>query len=186
MRSAAARLSFIRPANRTVLAYVRQYENDTILCVANLSRSAQAAEIDLSPWKGRVPMEMLGRTAFPRIGELPYLVTLPPYGFFWFLLGDQPEPDAEARAVPRETITLVWANDRNSLLRHPRALCVRARRAAAFPARAPLVCREGARPADAPSSKPIIPLERDGISAALAFVGVPGERQSRRPAICCR
>jgi maltose alpha-D-glucosyltransferase/alpha-amylase len=85
-------LRFIRPTNRTVLAYVRQHENETIVCVANLSRSAQAAEIDLSPWKGRVPMEMLGRTAFPRIGELPYLITLPPYGFFWFLLGDASEP----------------------------------------------------------------------------------------------
>ena len=111
-------LSFIRPANRTVLAYVRQYENDTILCVANLSRSAQAAEIDLSPWKGRVPMEMLGRTAFPRIGELPYLVTLPPYGFFWFLLGDQPEPKTEARVVPRESTTLVWTDEWNSLISH--------------------------------------------------------------------
>ena len=109
-------LSFIRPANRTVLAYVRQYENDTILCVANLSRSAQAAQIDLSPWKGRVPLEMLGRTAFPRIGDEPYLVTLAPYGFFWFLLGDQPEPK-DPHAVPREFTTLVWTDGSNSLLR---------------------------------------------------------------------
>src|SRR6195952_4890357 len=91
-------LRFVRPTNRTVLAYVRQHESETIVCVANLSRSAQAAEIDLSPWKGRVPMEMLGRTAFPRIGELPYLVTLPPYGFFWFLLGDPSEPDIKPTA----------------------------------------------------------------------------------------
>ena len=66
-------LSFIRPANRAVLVYLRQYENETILCVANLSRSAQSAEIDLSPWKGRVPQEMLGRSRFPRIGETPYV-----------------------------------------------------------------------------------------------------------------
>src|SRR4029078_969039 len=79
-------LSFVRPANRTVLCYVRQYENDIIVCVANLSRSAQAAQIDLSPWKGRVPLEMLGRAAFPPIGDEPYVVTLAPYGFFWFLL----------------------------------------------------------------------------------------------------
>ena len=62
-------LSFIRPANRAVLVYVRQYEDEVLLCVANLSRSAQAAEIDLSPWRGRVPLEMLGRTSFPVIGE---------------------------------------------------------------------------------------------------------------------
>src|SRR4029434_9402479 len=54
-------LSFIRPANRAVLGYVRQHGSETILCVANLSRSAQAAELDLAPWRGRVPLEMLGR-----------------------------------------------------------------------------------------------------------------------------
>ena len=110
-------LSFIRPANRTVLAYVRQYENETILCVANLSRSAQAAEIDLSPWKGRVPLEMLGRTRISRASATrPIVVTLAPYGFFWFLLGDQPEPKAERAASPREFTTLVWTDGWNSLL----------------------------------------------------------------------
>src|SRR5262249_25249839 len=83
--------AFICPANRSVLVYVRQYENEVVLCVANLSRSAQAAEIDLAPWHGRVPFELLGRTNFPPIGDGPYLVTLGPYGFFWFLLR---EPDA--------------------------------------------------------------------------------------------
>src|SRR3954464_5804398 len=99
-------LSFIRPANRTVLAYVRQYENDTILCVANLSRSAQAAEIDLSPWKGRVPLEMLGRTNFPPIGDQPYNVTLAPYGFFWFRLCEQDGAPAPREVTP-ELETLV-------------------------------------------------------------------------------
>jgi maltose alpha-D-glucosyltransferase/alpha-amylase len=79
-------LSFIRPQNRAVLVYVRQYQGDVLLCVANLSRSAQAAEIDLSPWRGRTPLEMLGRKEFPRIGDTPYVVTLAPYGFFWFQL----------------------------------------------------------------------------------------------------
>ena len=58
-------MTFIRPANRSVLAYVRQYEDEVILCVANLSRSAQATELDLSAWKDRIPLEMLGRTRFP-------------------------------------------------------------------------------------------------------------------------
>ncbi len=75
-------LSFIRPANRSVLVYVRQYEDEVVLCVANLSRSAQAAELDLSQWQGRVPLELLGRATFPVIGTAPYIVTLAPYGFF--------------------------------------------------------------------------------------------------------
>src|SRR5581483_6162664 len=79
-------LAFIRPSNRSVLVYVRQYGNEVLLCVANLSRSAQAVEIDLSPWRGRTPLEMLGRKDFPPIGDQPYVVTLAPYGFFWFQL----------------------------------------------------------------------------------------------------
>ncbi len=99
-------LTFIRPANRAVLAYVRQLGDEAILCVANISRSAQAVELDMSPWKGRIPQEMLGRTRFPRIGELPYLVTLPPYGFFWFLLRQDAEHEPE-KVLPREITTLV-------------------------------------------------------------------------------
>jgi maltose alpha-D-glucosyltransferase / alpha-amylase len=106
-------LTFIRPSNRAVLAYVRQLGDEAILCVANLSRSAQAVELDMTPWKGRVPQEMLGRTRFPRIGELPYLVTLPPYGFFWFSLGQDAESLPE-KVLPREITTLVvghgWEN----------------------------------------------------------------------------
>jgi maltose alpha-D-glucosyltransferase/alpha-amylase len=100
-------MTFIRPANRAVLAYVREYKGEVILCVANLSRSAQATELDLSAWKDRVPLEMLGRTRFPAIGELPYMVTLAPYGFYWFELKerDKSEP-VTPRAVP-EFETLV-------------------------------------------------------------------------------
>jgi maltose alpha-D-glucosyltransferase/alpha-amylase len=94
-------MTFIRPANRSVLAYVRQYRDEVILCVANLSRAAQATELDLSPWKDRIPQEMLGRTRFPPIGELPYMITLGPYGFYWFQLTerDKSEP-VVPRAVP--------------------------------------------------------------------------------------
>ncbi len=100
-------MTFIRPANRAVLAYVRQYNDEVILCVANLSRAAQATELDLSPWKERIPLEMLGRTRFPAIGELPYMITLAPYGFYWFQLQerDRSEP-VTSRAVP-EFETLV-------------------------------------------------------------------------------
>ena len=77
---------FLRPGNRKILAYLREFGEDTILCVANLSRSAQPVELNLSAFKGRVPVEMLGRTAFPPIGELPYLLTISAYGFYWFRL----------------------------------------------------------------------------------------------------
>jgi maltose alpha-D-glucosyltransferase / alpha-amylase len=77
---------FLRPGNRKILAYLREFDDDTILCVANLSRSAQPVELNLSLFKGRVPVEMLGRTAFPPIGELPYLLTISGYGFYWFRL----------------------------------------------------------------------------------------------------
>src|ERR1700760_1563409 len=83
---------FLKPGNRKILAYLREYGDDTILCVANLSRSAQPAELNLSAFKGRVPVEMLGKTTFPPIGELPYLLTLSAYGFYWFKL----TTDAEA------------------------------------------------------------------------------------------
>jgi maltose alpha-D-glucosyltransferase/alpha-amylase len=83
---------FLKPGNRKILAYLREYRDDTILCVANLSRSAQPVELNLTPFKGRIPVEMLGRTAFPPIGDLPYLLTISAYGFYWFRL----TTDAEA------------------------------------------------------------------------------------------
>jgi maltose alpha-D-glucosyltransferase/alpha-amylase len=79
-------MEFLSGANRKVLAYVRRWEEDVILCVANVSRSAQPAELDLSAFEGYVPVEMLGYTEFPRIGRLPYFLTLGPYGFYWFEL----------------------------------------------------------------------------------------------------
>jgi maltose alpha-D-glucosyltransferase/alpha-amylase len=77
---------FLKPGNRKILAYLREFGEDTVLCVANLSRSAQPVELNLAAFKGRVPVEMLGRNAFPPIGELPYLLTISAYGFYWFRL----------------------------------------------------------------------------------------------------
>ncbi|MFZ5734038.1 MAG: maltose alpha-D-glucosyltransferase [Pseudomonadota bacterium] len=100
-------IRFIRPENRCVLAYVREYRGDAILCVANLSRSAQATELDLSPWKDRVPVEMLGQTGFPAIGDRPYMITLAPYGFYWFKLTEKElSPHVTTDIVP-ELETLV-------------------------------------------------------------------------------
>jgi maltose alpha-D-glucosyltransferase/alpha-amylase len=87
-------MKFIRPGTRKVLVYLREYGDDTILCVANLARSAQPVELDLSPYKGSVPIELLGRTPFPPVGDLPYLLTLPGYGFYWFKLSREVEAPA--------------------------------------------------------------------------------------------
>ncbi|HZE54516.1 MAG TPA: maltose alpha-D-glucosyltransferase [Bradyrhizobium sp.] len=100
-------MTFIRPVNRSVLAYVRQYHDEVILCVANLSRSAQATELNLSAWKDRIPLEMLGRTRFPAIGELPYMITLSPYGFYWFQLQERDKSEHVAPSIVPEFETLV-------------------------------------------------------------------------------
>src|SRR6059036_3603109 len=76
----------LQPSNRRIFAHIRRYEGDVALCVHNMARSAQAVEVDLSEYEGRHPVEMFGRSRFPRIGELPYLLTLAPRGFYWFLL----------------------------------------------------------------------------------------------------
>ncbi len=98
-------IEFLPAHNRKVLVFVRHYQDDTILCVANLSRSVQPVELDLSQFRGMIPIEMLGLTEFPRIGELPYFLTLGAYAFYWFRL--QPTaPSMTARVVP-ETATAV-------------------------------------------------------------------------------
>jgi maltose alpha-D-glucosyltransferase / alpha-amylase len=75
-----------QPSNPRIFAHVRRWEEDIVLCVHNLARSAQAAELDLAQFAGLVPEEMVGHTRFPSIGELPYLLTFGPRGFYWFRL----------------------------------------------------------------------------------------------------
>ena len=79
-------LEFLHPGNRKILAYLRDYEDESILCVANLSRSAQPVELDLVRFRGRVPVELLGGTSFPPLGNQPYMLTLPGHSFYWFRL----------------------------------------------------------------------------------------------------
>ncbi len=79
-------IEFLQPSNQRVLAYVRQLDDDAILCLANLSRTPQPAELDLRRFEGFTPIEMLGYTEFPVIGAAPYFITLGPYGFYWFEL----------------------------------------------------------------------------------------------------
>ena len=79
-------MEFLAPSNVKVVSFVRRYRDDVILCVGNLARTVQPAELDLSAFAGLVPMEMLGYTEFPTIGTTPYFLTLGPYGFYWFEL----------------------------------------------------------------------------------------------------
>ncbi len=79
-------IEFLNPSNHRVLAYVRCLGEEKVLVVNNLSSSAQAVELNLQAYKKRIPIEMFGRNLFPRIGDLPYLLTLGPYQFYWFRL----------------------------------------------------------------------------------------------------
>jgi maltose alpha-D-glucosyltransferase / alpha-amylase len=79
-------LKFVPCENRRVVAFLREYEGQTLLIVSNLSGFAQPAELELQGFQGRVPVELLGNHAFPAIGERPYFLTLSPHSFFWFRL----------------------------------------------------------------------------------------------------
>ncbi len=97
------------PKNRKVLAYLREHEDSVILCVANLARTPQAVELDMSEFRGRVPIELNGGSVFPPVGDLTYLLTLPPFGFYWFSLATEtswptshtpaPEPMPEYQTI---------------------------------------------------------------------------------------
>jgi maltose alpha-D-glucosyltransferase/alpha-amylase len=110
-------LTFLYPSNRKVIAYLRSLDDEIVLCVANLSRSPQAVELDLSDWRGRQPVELLGRSAFPPIGELPYMLTLQGYSFFWFELLPTAAETAAVRAAPPELFTLVMPHGWPDLFR---------------------------------------------------------------------
>src|ERR1700753_1371551 len=92
-------IRFLSPQNRKILAYYREHEGETILCVANMSRTAQAVELDLSQFAGRVPVELSGGAGFPMIGQLSYLLTLPPYGFHWLSLASDGAPPGSSSAT---------------------------------------------------------------------------------------
>ena len=99
--------TFLYPSNRKILAYLREHEGEAILCVFNLSRNAQACDLDLARFRDRVPVELLGRTSFPPVAEPFYRLTLPGYGFYWFALS---EPGSGHEAAPEalpEFITIV-------------------------------------------------------------------------------
>jgi maltose alpha-D-glucosyltransferase/alpha-amylase len=109
-------LRFLYPGNRKILAYLRDHGSETILCVANVSRAPQAVQLDLGEFRGRVPLEMTGGAAFPPIGDLPYLLTLPAYGFYWFELTMAEEEVRFGPPPPPELFTLVRTGPLDTLL----------------------------------------------------------------------
>jgi maltose alpha-D-glucosyltransferase/alpha-amylase len=99
-------LEFLQPENHRVLAFLRRFEDETLLVVANLSRFAQHAELDLSAVEGATPVEMFGRSHFPKVTAGPYPITLGPHAFYWFTLAMEPaqlgrqKPGGAAAEVP--------------------------------------------------------------------------------------
>jgi maltose alpha-D-glucosyltransferase/alpha-amylase len=82
-------MEFLLPENRKILAFVRRYQDETILVVANLSRLVQCFELDLAAFHGMTPVELSGGTRFPEISERPYFLNLGPFAFYWFVLERQ-------------------------------------------------------------------------------------------------
>ena len=114
---------FLYPTNRKILAYLREYGDEageeTLLCVSNLSRTAQAVALDLSAYSGRTPVDIVGGAAFPPIGQLNYLLTLPPYAFYWFILTPQNALADAERQTPAplpEYATIVLRHDIREIL----------------------------------------------------------------------
>ncbi len=101
-------IEFLLPENRKVLTFLRILGDERILVVANLSRYAQYVELDLSQFQGMTPVAMLGGVEFPRIGELPYLLTLGPHDFYWFSLEQQDETGGEGSPLPQIELKGHW------------------------------------------------------------------------------
>ena len=109
-------LTFLELGNRKVLVYLREYDGESLLCVINLSRHAQAAELDLSRFAGRVPVEIFGKEAFPPVSKLPYVLTLPGHGYLAFRLAEDVAPPVwhEKRLPVNELPVLVLAESFSS------------------------------------------------------------------------
>jgi maltose alpha-D-glucosyltransferase/alpha-amylase len=116
-------ITFIYPENRKVAAYLREHEGEVVLCVANLARTPQAVSLDLSRFAGRVPVEMIGWSPFPKILDDRYVLTLPGHAFYWFSLSDTvPNLAEETQPVPLltpEFMTLVLPHGRDSITHEP-------------------------------------------------------------------
>ncbi len=106
-------LEFLYPDNRKVLCFLRKTTDQILLAVFNLSRFVQGVELDLSPYRGLMPVELFGQVEFPPIGDQPYFLTLGPHSFYWFTLVPQrvegvrvvqPQPETELVEIPVDAI----------------------------------------------------------------------------------
>ncbi|HEX8153185.1 MAG TPA: maltose alpha-D-glucosyltransferase [Thermoanaerobaculia bacterium] len=113
-------LEFLHPENRKVLAFVRNYEDETILVVANLSRLVQCFDLDLAQYRGMTPVELSGGTRFPEISDRPYFLNLGPFAFYWFVL----EKQRAAEITRTQDVPLIGAKTMEEVLadRHRDAL----------------------------------------------------------------
>ena len=110
-------LTFLHPENRRIVAFVRELDSERILVVANMSRFVQFADLDLSAYRGLVPVEMFGRVEFPRVEERPLFLTLGPHAFIWFRLEADPSGrGGEVRAPEERAPVIAAAADLNGLL----------------------------------------------------------------------
>jgi maltose alpha-D-glucosyltransferase/alpha-amylase len=105
-------IEFQSTDNRKVLVFLRRYEDECIMVVANLSRFVQYVQLDLSGMKGVTPIEVFGGTRFPTIGELPYFLTLGPHASYWFLLEPRRAEVLEGRPAgyepPELSVSVIW------------------------------------------------------------------------------
>jgi maltose alpha-D-glucosyltransferase/alpha-amylase len=114
------KLAFLHPENRHVIAYTRELDNEIVLCVANLAHTSQPVTLDLSPFLGRTPIEMLDWSTFPSITDDRYVLTLPGHAFFWFFLADRvAEPVMAPPILPPEFVTLVIPRGWRDLVNEP-------------------------------------------------------------------
>ncbi len=163
-------LDFLDADNHKVLAFLRSYEEESILVVANLSRFAQAADLDLSAFAGSVPVEMLGNTHFPPIGEQPYRITLGPYAFYWFSLEPAPASTLPATVPEAELLTLETADDWQNVFKG-RARAALAEAMTAYLPGCPWF-RGKDRAIDTASILDTVPVKRDGVVAHVVLVRV--------------
>jgi maltose alpha-D-glucosyltransferase/alpha-amylase len=164
-------LTFLHPENRRIVAFVREYEGEQILVVANMSRFVQYADLDLSAYKGLVPVEMFGRVEFPRIEDKPLFLTLGPHAFIWFALEADPSGrGVEVRRTEDAAPTLNVAADLDRIVRGP----ARAELARLLPGylRARRWFRSKARRIKIVSLHDTIPVPMNGTDAQLAIFDV--------------
>src|SRR5215813_2793343 len=99
-------LEFLQPENRKVLAFVRRYQQECLLVVANLSRHTQYVELDLTAFQGMVLVDPSSRTRFPAVREQPYFLTLSAYAFYWFVLEAEPAELSVTSEAPLPLLTV--------------------------------------------------------------------------------